>query len=288
MSYLIGVDGGGTGCRVVVANEAGDVLGRAKGGPANIATNLTKSRENILGAVNDAFAVAGLDTAEIQSSTAVLGLAGSNLGDYRAQLEPTLPFARADIISDAETTLVGAIGEADGCIAAIGTGSVYGRRDEYGFTQLGGWGFLLGDDGSGARLGRDFLHLAILAYDGLQPHSPLTREILDEYNGSPRDLIELAMKFTPRDFGQFAPRIVKASKTGDENAEALMAKHTEIVRKSIDAIGFDPNKDFCMLGGLGPIYLDRLDDKYQNASHPPIGNALDGAVILAKQLLAKS
>ncbi len=287
MGYLIGVDGGGTGCRVSVATETGERLSKAEGGAANIATNLETARANILGAVTRAFETAGLPQDAITKSSAVLGLAGANLGDYRAQLLASLPFAKADIISDAETTLTGAIGEAEGCIAAIGTGSVYGRRDAHGFTQLGGWGFLLGDDGSGGRLGRDFLHLAILAYDRIVPQSPLTREILAEFGNTPRSLIEQARGFTPGNFGRFAPRIIAAAKAGDENAETLLAKHTEIVRKSIDTVGFNPDKPFCMLGGLGPIYLARLDPKYQKAAHAPLGNALDGAVILAKQLQNK-
>ena len=284
MGYFIGVDGGGTGCRVAVANAEGKVLGRAEGGAANIATDLMSARENILHATAQAFDNAGIPSAKIPESSAVLGLAGANLGDFSAQLLASLPFAKSGIVSDAETTLVGAIGEADGIIGALGTGSVYGRRLNGVFTQLGGWGFRLGDDGSGARLGRDILHRAILAYDSIVPHSPLTREIIDEYQGSPRSLIEQARSFTPKDFGQFAPRIVAAAKEGDANAEAIMAQHTDIVQKSLDAIGFDQSKAFCMLGGLGPVFLSRLPKAYQQAAHTPQGNALDGAITLALSL----
>jgi glucosamine kinase len=284
MSYIIGVDGGGTGCRVAVADRAGQVRGQAKGGAANIATNLEAARANILGAVTQAFDDAGISRGEIAASTAVLGLAGANLGEFRPQLLATLPFTKADIISDAETTLVGAIGEADGIIGALGTGSVYGRRENGVFTQLGGWGFRLGDDGSGARLGRDMLHRAILAYDNIVPHSPFTRDIIEEYQGSPRFIIEQARNFSPRDFGHLAPRIVAATMAGDANAEAIMAQHTVIVRKSLDAIGFDPDKAFCMLGGLGTVFLARLPARYQQSAHTPLGNALDGAVTLARQL----
>lgn len=281
MGYILGVDGGGTGCRVALANGAGHVLARAEGGAANIATNLEKARANILSATLQAFDEAGIAQSEAANTTAVLGLAGANLGDFSQRLLASLPFAKAHILSDAETTLVGAIGDADGVIGAIGTGSVYGRRLSGVFTQLGGWGFLLGDDGSGARLGRDLLHLAILAHDGLTPHSPLTLEIIEDYQGSPRNLIEQAQAFTPRDFGQFAPRIVKAANAGDINAETIMAEHTEIVRKSLDAIGFDPAKPFCMLGGLGGVFLKRLPERYQKAAHLPLGKALDGALTLA-------
>lgn len=284
MGYLIGVDGGGTGCRVAVADLAGHVLGRAEGGAANIATNLERARSNILETVAKAFENSNLPSEAQARSTAVLGLAGANLGTYREQLLKTLPFLRSNIISDAETTLVGAIGEENGCIGALGTGSVYGRRENGVFTQLGGWGFLLGDDGSGARLGRDMLHLAILAHDNIASHTPLTREIIAEYQGSPLKLIEAAKGFTPGEFGRFAPRIVAAAKAGDTNAEAILAQHTIIVRESIDAIGFDPDRAFCMLGGLGPVFLERLPERYQAAARTPLGNALDGALSLARTL----
>ncbi len=284
MGYIIGVDGGGTGCRVAVAERAGPVLGQATGGAANIATNLKAARANILAAVAQAFENAGIPQENTATATAVLGLAGANLGDFRNQLFASLPFANSNIISDAETTLVGAIGEADGIIGALGTGSVYGRRENGVFNQLGGWGFRLGDDGSGARLGRDMLHRAILAFDKIVPHSLLTREIIEEYQGSPRHLIEKARSFTPKDFGALAPRIVAAAKAGDENAEAIMAQHTEIVRKSLDAVGFETGKAFSMLGGLGPIFLERLPTCYQITSRAPLGNALDGALTLARKL----
>ncbi len=284
MGYIIGVDGGGTGCRVAVANSAGNVLARAEGGAANIATNYDVARTNILRTISLAFVNAGIPKPEMAETTAVLGLAGANLGDYSSRLLASLPFGKTRIISDAETTLVGAIGEADGIIGAIGTGSVYGRREHGEFTQLGGWGFLLGDDGSGARLGRDMLHLAIKAYDGLTAHSPLTLEIIEEYQGSPLNIVEQAQKFTPRDFGQFAPRIVAAANAGDANAEAILAQHTEVVRKSLDVVGFDPTKAFCMLGGLGNVYLKRLPKRFQQTASTPRGNALDGAVSLAVSL----
>ncbi len=284
MSYYLGVDGGGTGCRVALATGDGQVIARAQGGAANIATDLEAARANILATIRQAFDKAEVGFGNTARTVAVLGLAGANLGDYRQRLLARLPFAKAAIVSDAETTLVGAIGAADGVVGALGTGSVYGRRVNGVFTQLGGWGFLLGDDGSGARLGRDMLHRAILAHDGLVPHSPVTREILADYQGTPRALVEAAQAFTPKDFAQLAPRIVTAADSGDENAEAIMACHTALVRKSLDAVGFDPEKSFCLLGGLGPTFLKRLPARYQNAAQTPLGNALDGALTLARKL----
>jgi glucosamine kinase len=284
MRYIIGIDGGGTGCRVAVARPDGQICGQAEGGAANIATNLESACANILQTTTRAFENAGLLADDMARATAVLGLAGANLGDRRAMLLAMLPFAKAEIISDAETTLIGAIGDTDGIIGALGTGSVYGRREKGVFSQLGGLGFLLGDDGSGARIGRDILHHSLLAHEGVIPHSPLTREIMAEYQGVPRNMVEAAKHFVPKDFGAFAPRIVAAAQDGDVNAETILAEHTEIVRKSLDAVGFDPDKAFCMLGGLGPVFLQRLPARYRKAAQTPLGKALDGAVQLARQL----
>ncbi len=288
MGYLIGVDGGGTGCRVAVTDMSGHVLGAAKGGAANIATNLSSARLNILAAIELAFDNAGIDRDEIKKSSAVLGLAGSNFGNYAADLTRNLPLKANHIVNDSHITLTGAIGDAEGCIAAIGTGSVFAARDSDGIHMLGGWGFLLGDDGSGAALGHDLLRRVILAADGVQQHSELTREILVQFDNRIESIIEAAAHFSPRDFGEFAPRIVAAAKENDLHGAALMAHHTNLVQASIDAAGFDPEKPFCMLGGLGPIYLKALPEKYQNAAHPPKGNALAGALSMAKQLFAKN
>ncbi len=281
MGYFIGIDGGGTGCRVAVADPSGKQLGRAEGGAANIATDLARAQANILETTARAFDAAGVHRSRMGSSSAVLGLAGANLQDARMRLLANLPFARQRVVSDGETTLVGAIGPEDGVIGALGTGSVYASQTGGVFRQLGGWGFQLGDDGSGARLGRDMLHRAILAHDSIVPHSPLTREIMAEYQGSPRALVDAARGFSPKDFGQFAPRIVAAADANDANAEAIMAQHTALVRKSLNAAGFAPTRAFCMLGGLGPIFLARLPERYRSAARTPRGTALDGAVAMA-------
>ena len=94
MRYLIGVDGGGTGCRVAVADLTGKVLGRAEGGSANIATNYIGSRGNIIETARNALQNAGANPDDIGNCDAFLGLAGSNLGDYAERLTNDLPFAQ--------------------------------------------------------------------------------------------------------------------------------------------------------------------------------------------------
>ena len=140
MKYLVGVDGGGSGCRVVLTSETGKILAKSNGGSANIATSFFTAKENINKACLEALNLASLPKEEIKNCYAVLGLAGSNLGDYANELTNKLPFAKNIIRNDGEITLEGAIGPLDGCIGALGTGSVFVGRQEGKVRLIGGMG----------------------------------------------------------------------------------------------------------------------------------------------------
>ena len=142
MKYIFGIDGGGSGCRVALASTKGKILSTAKSGPANIETSLMDARSNIIEACRCALEKVSLDQSIINSTKAVLGLAGSNMGDYDKQLKRLLPFEENVIVNDGEITLEGAIGYTDGCVGAIGTGSVFVGRKNGQAKQIGGWGFL--------------------------------------------------------------------------------------------------------------------------------------------------
>ena len=128
MTLVIGIDGGGTSCRAAVATASGEILGRARSGAANIRTDLTGASANIVEAARLAFIDAGRDPALIAATPALLGLAGSNVGTYRQQLEAILPFSRNVVKSDALIALEGAVGTGDGAIAVLGTGTAYMAR----------------------------------------------------------------------------------------------------------------------------------------------------------------
>ena len=68
MTFLLGIDGGGTTCRAALANADGTIIARAKSGSANIHTSLAGARENIIDAARLAFAEAGIDAALIADS----------------------------------------------------------------------------------------------------------------------------------------------------------------------------------------------------------------------------
>ena len=278
---LIGIDAGATNCRVAIGDMNGHRLCEARGGPANIANDFDGALGNILKTTKEALQKVGCEVADMNRVHAVLGVAGSNLGDFGARLHADLPFAKNEVYNDVRISIAGALGEDFGVLAALGTGSVFARQDENGFAMGGGWGFLMGDEGSGAKLGYHLLERAILAEDHVIDHSPLTREIIAEFHGSLGALVETAKAMPPFEFGNYAPRVIDAAHKNDANAQAIMTEATNWIEKQIDAIGFKQGRPLALLGGLGPIFLSRLQKKYQDAYVDPKGNALDGALSLA-------
>jgi glucosamine kinase len=285
LKYLIGVDGGGTGCRVAVADASGTVLGRAQGGPANIATDYAIARENIINAVHCAWQQAGHELDSMNSAACVLGLAGANVGQFAKQMKDSLPFQHCIVTDDRATTVEGALGSEDGCIAVVGTGSFYSSRYQGVATDIGGWGFLVGDDGGGARLGQELLRRVIHCYDGIHQHSGLTRKVLSEFDNSPKALVEFAMKARANDFGTFVPAIVEAARDGDIHAVALVRASVEAIQTCIDKVGYIPSSRLYLLGGLGPILREFMHADYSDASIHPRGDALFGAISMAQQLI---
>lgn len=286
MDFVLGIDGGGTGCRAALATRAGTIVGRGRSGAANIRTDLTGARENILDAARQAFSEAGVDPALIPDTGAVLGLAGTNVGTYAQQLEAILPFAHRRVVTDALIALEGAVGDAgDGAIAILGTGTAYLARRGGETRAIGGWGFQVGDQGGGSRIGRELLEETLLAHDGIRPASPLTEAMLAVFRNDPQDVVEFTVNAKPGDFGGFAPKVFEFAEKGDPVAEAILTRAVAAVEASLAALDLDPGAPLCLLGGLAALYEQRLSPRFRKAVRPARQDALGGAVSMALRLL---
>ncbi|MEX6505218.1 BadF/BadG/BcrA/BcrD ATPase family protein [Jiella sp. M17.18] len=286
MGYIVGIDGGGTSCRLAIADGTGRILGQAKSGSANIRTDLAGARANIVAAAEEAAAAAGLPVDAVRSATAVLGLAGGNVGDHAARLQTMLPFGDSHVVSDALIALQGALGSHDGAIAILGTGSIFAARRGEKVRMIGGWGFQIGDLGSGARLGRQLLEEALLAYDGVRASSPLTDAVLQRFEGDPRLMVEAVRDAPPAFYGSFAPQIVGALERGDEVAEAIFADALANAERMLEAVAGNGDERICLLGGLAETYAERMSERFRRRLHAPLGDALQGAVQMAVQIAA--
>ena len=274
---FLGVDGGGTGCRVAICDVQGCILARAEAGPANIASAPEAALGNILSASDAALAQLGGDV-PISRLLAGLGLAGANAAGAGAWLGARLPFARAQIVTDAVTAVKGALGDQDGIVAAIGTGSVFAEQRAGRIRQIGGWGLALGDEGSGAVLGRALLARALRGRDGALPMSPLLEAVLKEF-ATPEALVTFSLGAKAADYATFAPRVVTSE---DPAAQAIMAQAVEEVRGSLAALQGSASVPVTFIGGLGAVYSSRITDWPQR---PAAGSALDGALLLARETL---
>ncbi|MDZ4096933.1 MAG: BadF/BadG/BcrA/BcrD ATPase family protein [Paracoccaceae bacterium] len=274
MALFLGIDGGGTGCRAAIADASGQVLGRGQAGPANIASDPDTALVNILAATHAALETLRADASQLH---AVLGLAGANVPDCAARLAAALPFATVRVKSDALVAVAGALQAADGIVAALGTGSVFAVQRAGNVRQIGGWGFILGDEGSGAWLGRALLAAALRATDGFATITPLLRSVLDLHGGA-AGIVAFAQSARPADFATLAPQILASD---DPAAEVLCARATRDIAAAIDLLQAGEALPVVFLGGLGADHAGRLQGRWPVRA--PLGTGLDGALWLARQ-----
>ena len=282
MRLYLGVDGGGSGCRAAVADAAGRVLGQGAAASANIWTDPDGARANILAAAEVAMAAAGTG-GRLGELVAVLGLAGANVAGAAERLAPGLPFARVAIESDAVVALKGALGDDDGITAAIGTGSVFGAQRAGAVRMIGGWGFQLGDHGSGAVMGRALCARALLAHDGEADGTPVLARLLAEHGG-PAGIVAWGKAAAPADFARLVPRILEGAAAGDPAAAAILGEAEADIARAIDRLMADGPAPVAFLGGLGPLFGERLARRYGGLVRAPRGSGLDGALMLARRL----
>lgn len=275
MTYFLGIDGGGTGCRAAIADASGRVIGQGTAGPANISIEIEGPCANILAAARAALREAG--RGHLDELTAVLGLAGANVTAHARSLHAMLPFGRSRIVTDAVTAATGALGGGDGIVAAMGTGSVLAVQAGGEMRQYGGRGFVLGDEGSGAVLGRALLTEALRAEDGFAPMSPLLQAVLDELGGI-EGVISFGFRARPAEFGAFAPRIVTGT---DPAAQRIMAAAVAEIGAMIDRLQAGRGLPVVFLGGLGAHYAQRLAGRWPIRA--PQASGLEGALLLARQ-----
>lgn len=272
-ALILGVDGGGSGCRAVLADGAGRVLGRGEAGPANIHSDRAGALAAVMAAAGAA--LGGRDPAPV---CAVLGLAGAEVAGG-AGLAADLPFGRVRVVQDAVTALHGALGAGDGIVAAIGTGSVFSRRLDGAVKVIGGRGWVLGDEGGGAWLGRALMARALRAADGVAPTTPLLQAVLDDFGGI-AGVIAHAAQARAADFAAVARRLAAAPH--DPAAQALLTAAGADLALYIDRLQPLVPLPVVFTGGLGPLYAARLAGRWPIRAAQ--GGPLDGALAMAREL----
>jgi glucosamine kinase len=219
---------------------------------------------------------------------ACLALAGAcePLTLAQAQAVP-LPFARTILTSDARAACVGAHRGEDGGIVIVGTGSVGWAIAQGRDHRVGGWGFPLSDEGSGAWLGCEALRRVLWAYDGLIPWTGLLRLLFERFDADGYAIVRWMGAATPRDYASLAPAVVDQARQGDDIAVELAkgaAMHIDRIATKLLAM---PVPRLCIMGGLGESILPFLSWQSRRNLVPPLGDALSGALHLARSDLRR-
>jgi N-acetylglucosamine kinase-like BadF-type ATPase len=303
-SFFIGVDGGGTHTRAVVADATLAVLGRGSGGPANAATRaFPRVVQAVTDAIADAAQHAGVDpSAAAAMACGLAGIEAAGIGPRLASaLEEHYGHGKIFVTHDARIALAGALeGPVDspGLVLIAGTGAiVFGRGPDGTEGRTGGWGPVLGDEGSGYFIARQGLAAVVRDLDGRGPRTRI-REFLFASEGM-RSSDELLQRIyradgAPADVAAYFPIVLKAAHEADGEAlrilgeaveELALAVITLVKKLRLEGEAFG----IATVGGVfsaGDLILEPLKARIRTVApgarlHPPAYPPEIGAVRLA-------
>lgn len=281
--YFLGIDGGGTGCRARFTDSRGQVLGQGCGGPANLGLGLEVALDSVMCATREALAQAQLAEDQLGATHAGLGIAAANVPKYRRALRDIkLPFLSVSIRSDAEIACLGAHAGEEGGILILGTGSQGIILRDGSFTTIGGWGFALSDSGSGSILGHSAVRRAFLAHEGVQAASRLTDAILERFRFDPSEMLEWANMARPKDWAEFGRIVFDFTRQEDPVALELVRESAKDVESMLDRMIELGAERIALMGGVAVPTRPFLSSGYDKVLVDPKGDALDGALLLAR------
>jgi len=248
MQYVIGIDGGGTKTLMKLADLDGNLLAYCEGGPANMnSINRSVLEDTLTRLVSD-----GLKQIMGKQSDCrglCLGMAGAGRPAEKQILKEILGRLgfneTAMVTDDAHIALYGGVGSDEGIILISGTGSIcYGRNSHGEACRAGGWGYIIGDDGSGYDLGLSALKHTVRGFDKREENSLLSTMIMERLKIDSVDkLVSLIYRSDEgrKIIAGLAPVVDEACRGGDYYAERILKnavselfKITEAVIKGLD------------------------------------------------------
>lgn len=279
--YLIGIDGGGSGTRARLADAQGRTLALGEAGPSGLAQGVAQAWRHVQRAIDAAFVAAGLPAAPPAECALGLGLAGVHAPALAAAFRHADPgYARLVLDTDAGTLLLGAHAGQPGVIVAAGTGSVGealrrdGRR-----VSVGGWGFPVGDEGSGAWLGLRAMQLSQQAMDGRGPQGALARAVWERVGRQRDQLIDWCAQAGQQAYASLAPLVFDHA-PDDPVAWNLLDEAAQALARLVDAM--DPLGELPIVvgGSVGQRLAPRLPARLHTRSLPARADATEGALHL--------
>lgn len=291
-SYWACVDGGGTGTRVrLLSAGSATLLGGGQAGPSALGQGIEQAWQNIGQALAAAFAAADIAPAPAGEVALGLGLSGADIAPWQVQFLAANPgYARCALASDAAALLLGAHGGGAGLVVIGGTGSVAMQRTRSGsMRKVGGWGFGLGDEGSGAWLGQQALQHLTHVMDGRAAAGALSALLEAEVGSFSHEVIVWSRQAGQEGHGRLAPRVFAAAEQGDAAAEALLQRASDELAALVHTLDrHEPGLPVVASGSVAERLAPRWPAALRQRLVPAQGDALDGACTLLREALAAS
>jgi len=260
--HVLGIDAGGTKTVCLLADEHGHVLAEGRGGGANLHTSGELEVEKVLHHVMEA----AIGDRDITPAAVCLGIAGVDREDEARTVRTIMRRigykTRTVVVNDALIALVAGAGNAPGIVIIAGTGSiVYGRNARHEAARAGGWGHIIGDEGSGYWIGREALAAIMRAVDGRGPETRLTEDVLEHFKIADTSRLTRIVydREVPRmSVAALGPLVQRASELGDAVAtrileraadELVLAARSVATRLEMRGDAFD----FVLAGGVFPV-----------------------------------
>lgn len=287
-SFILGVDGGGTKTIAKLQHLASGKTTELLAGASSLTNDFDGALITLTKLIND---LLSSQQAKAHQVSVVMGLAGgcnqSQVDALVAHLK--LPFAHLSIVNDSQTSLIGANNGQAVAMVALGTGSVAGRLDADGNEQyFGGWGFPVGDEGSGAQLGFAAIKQLILELDTKANNlSSLATTLYLQHQNNKDKLLNWLKVARPGDFAQLTPLVFELQNQCSA-AKAVLNRHIIEVDKLISMARGDSNLPVVLMGGLAKQCFAFLPVTTQEFCQLQLGSSLEGACIMAAKQISQT
>ncbi|HEV7666751.1 MAG TPA: BadF/BadG/BcrA/BcrD ATPase family protein [Chloroflexota bacterium] len=301
----VGIDFGGSGTRAALATAEGEVLAAGQGGSAGLLGGGAAGRRQLTRSLDRALAAIGplLARQRVVIHVGTTGLSVPGRRDSIAlELNTRFPSAEIRVTNDALIALWGGLGGREGVAVLAGTGSIALARSADGReARAGGWGYLLGDEGSGFWLGRAALLELLREREGRAAPQALTRAVVDALGlAAASATVSQVIAWTTAESGDtvgriasLAPLVSRAAAAGDPAAIQILAQAAQALAVMAAAAAYQlwptaaprPLGVVCRGGvwAAGALLADPfvaalreqgLTAALQRALLPPVGGAL--------------
>jgi glucosamine kinase len=287
--FFIGIDGGGTKCKARLEDANGKVLAEAISGPANAARDLEGTLHSIYSACDALLSQLSDVTISYAQIHAGIGLAGVNIPHVKAQLLARKhPFASQVISTDLHIACLGAHNGADGAIIITGTGSSGASIVNDKCIEIGGHGFVVGDKGSGAWLGKMAVSHSLEALDGIIAPCVLSQTVLDTLGcKTAYDLVTMTLNAKPAFFAQLAPAVLHLAANKQPAAISIVSEGASYISQLARCLMQQASSRLSIIGGISGLLIPWLDSDVQATLSEAKLSPEAGAILLAKTNLTQ-